>query len=192
MRNRIVLVLVISFLASCTGVKKGLETNSDQPKVDHEKNLMERTDKKKSKKQEKKHLVAEGSWTFVFERSPCFGKCPWDQFTVFADGRIGYVGKRDVERIGTYSGRITADQAEGLKNYLEELGYFEMNEKYDSNISDLPSVQMNFYSASKKQEVYIRGDAPTGTTSIFNKMIEVYESVQDWEEVSPEEVPHNE
>lgn len=185
-------MLVISFLASCTGAKKNVDTNIEPRKADPQKGLIESTDKKKSRKREKELLKPNDGWTFVFERSPCFGKCPWDQLTVFSDGRINYVGKRDVERIGNYSGRISENQAEGLKTYLEELGYFEMKEKYDSNISDLPSVQMNFYSASKKQEVYIRGDAPTGMTSVFNKMIEVYESVQDWEEISPEEVPHNE
>lgn len=192
MKQKFALFIIFGFLASCSAPKKNMEPVPKEPAAEDAQGLIDTTDKMKSKKGDKTALEAKPSWTFTYERTPCFGKCPWDQLTVSSDGRIAYNGKRDVERIGTFSGRISPDQAVGLKAYLEEVGYFKMKKEYDSNISDLPALKMNFYSPSVKQEVFIRGDAPTGTTAISNKMIEIYESIQDWEEVVPNEIPHNE
>ena len=192
MKQKIALFVIFGFLASCSVSKKNMEPVPKEPAIEGAQGLIDTTDKKKSKKGDKTALQAKPTWTFTYERTPCFGKCPWDHLTVFSDGRITYTGKRDVERIGTFSGRISPDQAAGLKAYLEEVGYFKMEKEYDSNISDLPALEMNFYSPSVNQEVFIRGSAPTGTTGISNNMIDIYESIQEWEEVVPNEIPHNE
>lgn len=132
-------------------------------------------------------------WVFTMERTPCFGKCPWDSFTVRADGSIYYEGKRDVERIGAFTGVVDADRAAALKAELNELGYFDWKTEYDNNISDLPSLKLRFMAKDGFTKVVsIRGEAPTGTESIRNLMLGLYESIQDWQEAEVPEVPHNE
>jgi hypothetical protein len=132
-------------------------------------------------------------WGFTYDRQPCFGKCPWDSFTIYADGSVLYIGTRDVERIGSYKGRLPQTKATALQNKLSELGFFKWDDKYDNNITDLPSLQLRYMARDGfTKSVFIRGEEPTGTESLGNYMIGLYESVTEWEEVEDLEVPHNE
>jgi Domain of unknown function (DUF6438) len=41
---------------------------------------------------------------FSLERTECFGPCPVYKVTIRLDGSVRYVGKKNVQRIGTYTG----------------------------------------------------------------------------------------
>ena len=73
-------------------------------------------------------------------RSACFGSCTTYKMTIYQDGFISYEGIRFVELEGNYHTTITKEQMQSFIDKAESIGYFEMEDKYDSSITDIPSV----------------------------------------------------
>lgn len=198
MKRILFLCLAVGTMAACSGSKEAKETKveattpqtPEKPEVPKTEAIAPASTDMKDAPMNSSEAPA---WVFTMERTPCFGKCPWDSFTVRADGTILYTGKRDVERIGTYTGSIDLDLVADLRKQLDEIGYFDWDAEYDANISDLPGINLRYMAKDgSAKAVSIRGEAPTGTEHLNNVMLGLYESVKDWEKVDDPEVPHNE
>ena len=73
------------------------------------------------------------------QRTPCYGQCPMYKATFMDNGEVKYVGKRFVEKIGTYSGLISAEQVLEIKQKITEYDYFGLDSLYPTPITDFPS-----------------------------------------------------
>ena len=62
----------------------------------------------------------------TLERTVCFGTCPVYVLTIYSDGRVEYVGKRFVKKIGSAAGRITRQQLEELVMEFTNIYYFNL------------------------------------------------------------------
>ncbi|MCE2497333.1 MAG: hypothetical protein J4F31_12300 [Flavobacteriales bacterium] len=198
MKRFIILCLAVGTMAACNGSKEAKETKveattpvtPDKPDAPKTEAVAPATTNMKDAPMSAAKAPA---WVFTMERTPCFGKCPWDSFSVRADGTILYEGKRDVERIGVFTGVVDVERAAAVRTELDELGYFNWEAEYDNDISDLPSLKLRYMAKDGfTKEVSIRGEAPTGTEHLRNVMLGLYESVSNWEKVEAPEVPHNE
>lgn len=74
------------------------------------------------------------------ERTPCYGRCPTYSISIYKSGYVIYEGIRFVDRLGTYSTRISEKKIQNIINKANEIGYFELEEIYDSPVTDLPST----------------------------------------------------
>src|SRR5262245_5877604 len=64
------------------------------------------------------------------ERTPCFGACPIYKLTIKADGSVKYVGKRFVERAGTYTAHVGEGRIQLLLPIFDKAGFWKMKDKY--------------------------------------------------------------
>ena len=74
------------------------------------------------------------------ERTPCYGTCPTYSINIYKSGYVVYKGIRFVDRMGTYSTRISERKIQAIINKANEIGYFELDDVYDSPVTDLPST----------------------------------------------------
>src|ERR671921_1467141 len=74
------------------------------------------------------------------ERTPCFGSCPVDKVVLRPDGTATYIGRRFVERMGTYEGKFAEGDFERLAGLMQAMKFFGMEDRYDRPITDHPSV----------------------------------------------------
>jgi Domain of unknown function (DUF6438) len=74
------------------------------------------------------------------EQTPCFGSCPVDKVVLRPDGTATYIGRRFVERIGTYEGKFAEGDFERLAGLMQSMKFFGMDDRYDRPITDHPSV----------------------------------------------------
>ena len=74
------------------------------------------------------------------ERTPCYGRCPTYSINIYKSGYVIYEGIRFVDRLGTYSTRISDRKIQAIINKANEIGYFELDDVYDSPVTDLPST----------------------------------------------------
>ena len=74
------------------------------------------------------------------ERTACYGRCPMYKATFMDNGEVKYVGKRFVEKIGTYKTLISAEEVLLIKKNIIEYDYFSLDSLYPTPISDFPSV----------------------------------------------------
>jgi len=97
----------------------------------------------------------------IFQRTPCHGTCPTYTATIFADGRVEYVGERFVTRLGQHTLRLPAAQVTELLAAAQKAGFDKFDDKYVADISDLPSTLITVQAPGRPAKaVEVRGDAP--------------------------------
>ncbi|MFH1321890.1 MAG: DUF6438 domain-containing protein, partial [Bacteroidota bacterium] len=74
------------------------------------------------------------------KRTPCYGRCPTYSISIYKSGYVIYEGIRFVDRIGTYSTQISEKEIQKIIAKANETGYFDLNDVYDSPVTDLPTT----------------------------------------------------
>jgi hypothetical protein len=98
---------------------------------------------------------------FSLERTPCFGKCPAYVITIQRDGSATYVGRSNAEREGTYTGKVDEATMVKLLDKANEIGFFDMQDKYDGQVTDLPSTIIRVNANGKDKKVIGRYRTPS-------------------------------
>lgn len=97
---------------------------------------------------------------FTLERTPCFGKCPAYIITIKADGSATYDGRRFAEREGLYSGQVSTATMQQLLDRAKTIGFFDMQDRYDGQVTDLPSTIIRVNADGKDKKVIARYKEP--------------------------------
>lgn len=116
-------------------------------------------------------LPTKESLLLTLERTPCFGKCPTYKYTIYTTGRVIYNGVENVKTIGTYKAQLTKSQIEKIKNNIESAKIFSLKNKYDSQITDIPSTLLIINIDGQKKKIYDRYGAPEELTK-FEKLVD--------------------
>lgn len=119
------------------------------------------------------------------ERTACYGSCPIYRATFYSDGRVRYVGKRFVPNVGTFDVQVSADDVKSIEAKAVETGYFDLNDKYDSPVTDFPSCVTSFTAGGKSKSVFDRVDGPKSLKS-FEKHLDSLLEGKEFKKVSEE------
>ena len=76
----------------------------------------------------------------VFQRTPCYGKCPAYTATIFADGRVEYDGQRYVKLLGKHTLSLPVAKVNALLAEAKRINFNQFEERYAANTTDLPST----------------------------------------------------
>lgn len=98
-----------------------------------------------------------------FIKTSCYGKCPVMEARFYSDGRVLYIGKENVGRIGTFEAKIDKIELDQLKGQAIDADFENLAEVYPSNgrqISDLPVTVTGFYFDDHLKKVVNNHDAP--------------------------------
>jgi hypothetical protein len=136
------LLLVFLVLFACGSSKKGTEI-----------------------KEIKKELI------ISLERTPCYGTCPIYKIKIFSDGSAFYHGERFVEKIGNYEFSVSKETLNYILKKADEIGFFELEDKYTANITDLPKTITFIKNGKHKKRVVDYYGAP--------KTLKEFESLVD-------------
>lgn len=93
-------------------------------------------------------------------KTPCYGKCPAYIAKIYSNGDVEFNGKSFVDFIGEHKGSLNADQINSIKNKIIEINFFELNDKYDSNVTDFPSCILDVNIDGKEKSVLDRVGGP--------------------------------
>lgn len=120
------------------------------------------------------------------ERGVCYGTCPAYKLTVYRDGKVEYVGKDFVKKIGKASGTLTDAQLAALdKLFLDAKYTSEYKAAYTSyDVTDNPSANTSYQpvGATKPKSVaHYYGDthAPASLTEIESKFDDIVK-IERW------------
>lgn len=95
----------------------------------------------------------------TLERTRCYGPCPAYKVILRRDGTAIYIGKANVEQMGTYKGTIHRYHFDRLTDLLRSHGYLELNEKYARTITDQASVVTSVLFGNKRKTVVNYADS---------------------------------
>lgn len=121
----------------------------------------------------KETTIVKESLFLSMERTPCFGKCPNYKITIFNTGRVIYEGFNFVEKKGKFETQLTSVQLKEIKSQMKIINIYSMKDKYDSNITDIPSCLIYINDNGKKKKIYDRYGAPDKLRE-FEKLIDYH------------------
>lgn len=92
-------------------------------------------------------------------RSVCFGACPDYTVTITGDGRVTFDGQDYTRVKGTATTQIGASEIQALLAEIQKVGFFELADAYDANVTDNPtySVAVQWQGRIKRVQDYVAG-----------------------------------
>lgn len=94
------------------------------------------------------------------KRTPCYGKCPAYLVDIYENGQVIFNGRSFVDYIGEHTGIISTDDVQKIKDKITAINFFELNDKYDSNVTDFPSCIIDVNMAGKTKSILDRVGGP--------------------------------
>lgn len=128
-----------------------------------------------------------GELFFKMERSACYGRCPVYEVTITPSGEVTYLGKHFVELEGLYKAQVSEAFLAEIAAYAKRINYFELEESYDSPITDIPSTKTEIWMQDQHHAVYNRYDAPKGLNDFQDFVEEKVNSIEGWERVTTDQ-----
>lgn len=109
------------------------------------------------------------SLVISLQRTPCFGRCKAYMINVYRSGYATFDGRSNVELEGLHQGRIGLDTLRLLLAEAERNGFYQLNDVYDRNVTDLPSAVLRLVGNGKDKRVVGRAGTPEAFTRFFEK-----------------------
>jgi hypothetical protein len=98
-----------------------------------------------------------GDFRIRLERGPCFGTCPVYSLSVAADGTVEYEGIRFVDVEGSQSASLPEDQVRALVDAVLAARFFDLDDRYEAQATDLPSMTIDLTMDGQTKNVYHYG-----------------------------------
>ncbi len=115
----------------------------------------------------------------IYQRTPCFGMCPYFNLTIYESGYAVYEGKNFVDLIGFYHARFDKSSLQKIKETAESIQYFSLDEKYDNpNVTDLPTTTTGIMKEGVLKTVAARYKAPKALESVYQVLDELIEDAK--------------
>lgn len=99
----------------------------------------------------------------ALHRKECYPDCPAYSFIIHQDGRVVWIGRKQVDRYGLFESHLSAPQLLWLVTSFEEQGFFDLNPTYPSKaefIDELPTSVLQFSWKGRKHQVIRNYFAP--------------------------------
>lgn len=135
----------------------------------------------KPTKVSQENTAAENQKETIFismERTPCLGRCPGYTITIYETGFVIYEGRDFVEREGKHSAMLANEAMEELKSYIKSINFFNLKDKYDKEITDIPSCIIAVSIDGKYKKIIDRYEAPDDLRRL-EKLIDYYVLTDD-------------
>jgi hypothetical protein len=129
--------------------------------------------------------VKERTFFASINRGACYGSCPTYKMVIYSDGFVELEGFRAVELIGSYTTTITKKEMDDFVKKANEIGFMDLEDKYDGMITDIPSTTTAIVINGVKKEVYRRYNYPKRILH-FETMFDDLMKNQDWIKVETE------
>jgi hypothetical protein len=102
-------------------------------------------------------VAAPADFHITIERGPCFGACPVYNLGVSADGTVEYEGIRFVGVEGVQTSRLTEAEVKALVAAVVKADFFELADRYEVQVTDLPSINTTVTMDGRTKSVYHYG-----------------------------------
>lgn len=113
------------------------------------------------------------STSIIYSKTACYGKCPVYTMTINGDGSVVFEGKENIDKIGKYSLQLTAGEMDSLISAFEESRFFELNDRYYEDYTDLPTTFITFTHKSRTKKIVDYYGAPKRLKILESKIEEI-------------------
>lgn len=119
----------------------------------------------------------------TLERTACYGPCPIYSVAIYGDGTVIYDGKQFVKIEGTRTYTIPKESVDEIVRMFYEINYFSLNDNYDANVTDLPTIITSIKIENQTKTVSNYGNAgPVRLQDLESKIDEITDPQSLWKE----------
>jgi hypothetical protein len=105
----------------------------------------------------------------VYQRTPCYGRCPAYTATIYADGRVEYDGQRFVPLMGKHTLSLPPATVADLLAEAKRINFSALADRYAGNTSDLPATLITVHPAGQPlHAVYASEGIPENLQGYIN------------------------
>lgn len=90
------------------------------------------------------------------ELGACFGRCPVEKFSIFADGSFEYEGINNTDKMGDFTGTIKASEVDEIYDMMSKLKIDEYPEKFGYAVSDISTKAIIFHFNGKRKKIIFK------------------------------------
>lgn len=118
------------------------------------------------------------------QKTACFGACPVYTMDIMSNCKVILRAEKFLEMgSGEFKSKLSRDQYEELIQAFRQIDFFELNEVYSSNVSDLPTTYFYFKDKSEAKVIEVYGDWPDALTKLDQKLSILIDDL-NWKKVS--------
>lgn len=126
-----------------------------------------------SKKHDYKNAV------ITLERSVCYGRCPAYKLKIEGNGTVTYEGLKFVGVTGVKTSTIASADFKQLVDQFFTIKYFDLEDNYDEEISDIPHCETSLSIDGKMKKIYNRSGGPEALSDL-EALIDKTVNVKQW------------
>ncbi|SHI55221.1 hypothetical protein SAMN02745146_1005 [Hymenobacter daecheongensis DSM 21074] len=105
----------------------------------------------------------------VFRKTSCYGPCPEFEATIYATGRVTYMGRSNVRMIGLHELQLPSATVARILADAQTLGFRKLQERYTKNATDLPSTFLSIRQPDGTlKTVQVEEAAPAALQALLN------------------------
>jgi hypothetical protein len=93
---------------------------------------------------------------------------------------VVYEGKRNVDKIGIFATWLIQEEMQSIKQKAKEIRYFDLYDKYDGPVTDLPSVITTVVLGGNRKKVTARYNVPSELKGFQNFIDKLFEE-KSWQ-----------
>ncbi|MFK7808737.1 MAG: DUF6438 domain-containing protein [Saprospiraceae bacterium] len=113
-------------------------------------------------------------------KNACFGKCPMYSLTLYNNGKAEYVGRANVEKLGTFTKQIPTEKVASILRQLNAVKFWDMEDKYMSELSDTQKTIMTQFRKDTSKTVTGDHARPDILKPIEKELIAIADDSADW------------
>lgn len=121
---------------------------------------------------------------FTLRKTPCYGECPVYRLTIMSDGDVYYTGINNVDLIGDYRAKVSADRVDRLLREAITEGVYEWSdiypEKKDYFIADASNTITKVVWRGREKTITNNSEAPEELLALENKLTALIDELK-WE-----------
>ena len=123
----------------------------------------------------------------TIRKTPCYGQCPIYTADIYNSGYVVYEGKRFVENVGLYTGRLSPDALKSIRHLARTVNYFGFENEYDSPVTDFPTTYTTMHFNGQQKTIKNRVGGPDELREFENHVQKVLDGVAWTRKVVAEE-----
>jgi len=121
----------------------------------------------------------------VFEqkKTPCYGDCPVYELKIYDNRTVEIEANQNLDLKGHFMAKISKERFDQIKNAFDQSDFFQYEEEYTSNMTDLPSTIITYRKGEKAKTIIDYDKAPESLKNLEKKLHNLIDEL-NWKEVN--------
>lgn len=123
---------------------------------------------RKAKKAGPTATVTQAAPAIIFSKTPCMGRCPHYNATIFPDGRVQYEGFQNAPVVGKREFKVPVSTVNTILAQAREMNFAQLQKTYSDGATDRPATSLSIRQAEgPATTVTVESDGPVELGNLF-------------------------